>query len=398
LGLPTIEQLTEPQSVDDVLAFLLNQLQQSGIDTTAWGDGTAARDFAFAAAVFFSVRTDITVEIAKGGFLDLATKNMLTLFADSHYDVQRDEAIRTEGYMQLVADDTASLPQDITAGEQVVIDRQSRQTYRIEESGTVDTEGDPVQFFVRAEEAGEAGNIGYDIGTLELQTPINGISVTNQHNYPAQTATDDTWITQAGADEQSDDELRTECRTKWATLAIVAGPHDIYVFWAIKASEAVTRVQVDDQDATGTGKVTVYLAGAQGASDSAVVAAVDKYINGDDAGNPRRAPIGATVTIQPASDMVVALIVTVAARASYVPDINASVKDALENYFKTVDVGGTKVEPLVQEGYVLLGRLQAVANSVEGVINVTFNVTQDIPVPKGYVPTPFLTFASPIPV
>lgn len=402
---PTIEQLSEILSVDEAEEFLLKKAQQHEIDITAWGDGAAARDLLFSCAAFFADRTRVTAAIAAGGYNDTAEDDWLTIFSLSHYGNLRFPAVHAQGYMQLTADAGASLPQSFTAGEQVIVDTQTGNTYRLASGGTINTAGDSLQVLVKAEVAGVSHNIGLNTTTLELQTAISGITVTNGANPP--TTEVDSWFTVEGSDEETDTALKARNRSKWATLAIASGPRDVYEYWARTAAPAVTRVQVDDEDATGTGNVGVYLAGSglaagvtSAASDAATVAKVNDYINGNvGSGMPRRAPIGATVTIQAATDQRVDLIIDIYYLAAYGElQVAEGVNQAIADYFATIPVGGTKTDPSAQDGFVLLGQVYNAAAAVDGVINVTFFPTTDISVPKGNVAYPNLIIRSANPV
>src|SRR5690606_40345175 len=74
---------------------------------------------------------------------------------------------------------------------------------------------------------------------------------------------DGTWSTVQGANEECDDSLRMRCRGKWTTIA-AQPPLDTYSLWALKASNEVRRVSVDDRNPLGPGSLVVYLAGDDG--------------------------------------------------------------------------------------------------------------------------------------
>jgi phage-related baseplate assembly protein len=399
---PTIEQLSEILSLDEAEEFLIEQLRKHEIDITAWGDGTAARDIAFACAAFFADRTRVTALIARGGYNQTAEGDWLTVFSDSHYDNQRLQAVRTEGYVQLTAGSDASLPIDIVAGEQVVVDRNTGLTYRIDSAGTIVDPLVAYQFLLKAEVAGADGNVGTQLATsttstLELQTPISGVTLTNFPNPPLTPV--ESWLTVEGANEESDLKLKVRNTSKWATLAFATGPRDAYIYWALLAAEAVTRVQVDDQDATGTGNVGVYLATVTGGADAASVTDVNDYVNGNAGlGIVRRVPIGSTVTIQSATDIPIAISVVIICEAAYQDGIAVAVTEAIEDYFALVPIGGTKVDPLDFGGFLLIGQVYRSAAAVPGVVNLTFSPAVNQSIPKGFVAIPQITIADVVPV
>src|SRR5690606_696186 len=82
-----------------------------------------------------------------------------------------------------------------------------------------------------AEEPGDDYNLAN--GTLTVMvTPLAGVTVANPDPGTG------TWITQTGADEESDPELRERCRNKWSTLG-TGSTEDSYEFWAKQASNEV---------------------------------------------------------------------------------------------------------------------------------------------------------------
>src|SRR5690606_26002806 len=128
-------------------------------------------------------------------------------------------------------------------------------------------DGGSVQATVRAESAGSAFNVGnFTIQTLV--TPLPGVTVSNPPG------SDGTWITVQGANEESDDSLRMRCRGKCMMIAS-RRPCNTYSFWALNASNEVTRVSVDARNPLGPGSLVVYLAGDDGPVSAEAVDEVD---------------------------------------------------------------------------------------------------------------------------
>ena len=380
MAAPTVAQLVETQPTAEVLAEFLHLLETAGVDVTAWDVDTAAYAFAWASAAFFSDRTKITASIARSGFVDLATEDWLTYLSASHYQNAREPAVRTVGEMQLTPDASASLPNVIAAGDVVVKQPSTGVTLRNTTGATLTVAGTPVIFTFQAEVAGLSGNVplnAQNLSDLELQTPIPGVTVSN----PAITGTSD-WKTTVGADQESDERLRTRNRTKWATLAYATGPKDAYVAWALEAAPSVTRVQVDDQDATATGNVVVYLASDTGGAAGAAVDAVDDYINGD-AGPPfipARKPICATVAIQSAVpfDPPIYVAGDLYVEGRYVDGIVEKVDDVVNEFFKTIPIGGFREDPFALTGKLYANHVYAEIAKIPGIQNVIFKTTVGI--------------------
>jgi len=83
------------------------------------------------------------------------------------------------------------------------------------------------------------------------------------------------WISQAGADVESDDRLRVRCQDAWPTLSQTSStPAQALEGWALDASSQVTQA-LAQPDGTVPGQIDLYLAGPAGAVTADVVTAVD---------------------------------------------------------------------------------------------------------------------------
>ncbi|MGW8285745.1 MAG: baseplate J/gp47 family protein [Candidatus Deferrimicrobiaceae bacterium] len=393
MAAPTVAQLTEVADTDAMTTQILTWLNASGADinTDAWDEDASLRAVVFACAAFFADRTRITAALANGMYIDYATGGWLTVLAASHYQLDRYEASRTVGDMNLTPDATASLPTSIAIGEIVVVDSVDQQTYRNTTSGTLSTAGVAVSFTFQSEVAGSATVRSTGISTLALQTPISGVTVSN----PAISGTT-SWMSTQGADKETDAALQSRCKARWGTISIAGGPRSAYEYWARTADSAVTRVQVDDSDPTGTGQVGVYVADDSGAPSASVVTNVDEYINGNGTTIEARHPIGATVTVAAATPVSVSITGSVIVSGQYAATIQDDIEDAFNAFFQGVPIGGTKISAGASSGYVLLGQLYEAVNAVEGVVNFVFTAPlADVALAQGEVAVPdtYPTFA-----
>lgn len=122
---------------------------------------------------------------------------------------------------------------------------------------------------VIAEAFGRAYNV--DVGSIiELRTFIQGIdAVTNET----------TWITTAGADEESDADLRRRCMLAWENL-VQGGTAAAYQSWALSVP-GVKSVFIDSSQPRGAGTVDVYVMDQSGppGPQSPILASVQTVIN-----------------------------------------------------------------------------------------------------------------------
>jgi uncharacterized phage protein gp47/JayE len=145
----------------------------------------------------------------------------------------------------------------------------------------------------------------------------------------------------------------------------------------MEASDAVTRVWVDDLNPRGAGSIDVIIAGVGGALPGAVATTVKSYINGGIDGIYRR-PLSANLDVISATNYTVNVTGTLYSHASYdLTAIQTVVHAAVVTYISTVAVGGT----------VLLAELYRTIMAVEGVRNVQLTApVADVTVTAGQVP------------
>lgn len=357
----SIEQLTTPVTEAEALEDHLDILESLNFPARSWQSGSTPRTLVQLSARLRANASTLITSIAAGGFNELATGGWLTLLSLSHYQNVRLVEVRTRGDVYLECA-SGSGPYTKAVGTVVVKDASTGQAYRNVDGFTLSSSA-AVTVLFEAEEAGEAGNVGDgDIDTLVTSmagVTVNGTPVTD-------------WIDVtggvSGADEETDPELRTRNRNKWATLGI-GGPKQAYKTWALEALSTVTRVGVDDTNAAGTGVVGVYLADSTGGTPDTGNAVRDYLLGTDGVG---RHPLGPAPTVAAATEAPVT--VTYAATydsAVYASDAAAvaAVDAAIIAYFASVPVGGVSESG----GTVLpLGSLYAAAIATTGIVNVVF--------------------------
>lgn len=159
------------------------------------------------------------------------------------------------------------------------IEYQTTEKYTIGEDGTARVQ-------ITAVEAGPKGNVPANTVTL-MMTPIKGItSITNEANITG------------GTEVESDDELRNRImEIDAASEASFVGSDGDYKRWAEEVPGVGTALVMPEWAGPGTVKVVVIDANGQPANTAIIAAVYDNIMSPGDR-LQRKAPIGATVTIE----------------------------------------------------------------------------------------------------
>lgn len=292
--MPTVAltDLVKIATKDEVLDTLVGFLKLGEFPTTSWASGSVPRELVEKFALLGSNWSSLVSKIAKGGLLELAEGDWLTLYAASSYGLIRNDAVFAEG--EIVFTDAGGAPITWAAGD-LIAESTTGTRFVNTTGGTLNAAGTLTMSF-RAESAGSAYN-ATDNTITTLATPVAGVTLTN-----APIGSTGTWLTTSGTDEESDSALRERCRTQWGAIGS-GGNADAYRYWARNASTQVTRVSVVE-NYPSAGKVTVFLAGSTGTVSASVVTAVNTYVQ-------TRRPLTVTVYVYGASTIAVTLAGTV---------------------------------------------------------------------------------------
>lgn len=363
MAVPTFDELIAPLTEDQVLAAELQTAALLQLPVTAWQPGGVVREVLEINATVLANQTQASQLAVRGGFLDYATRDWLTLNADQKFDVQRIEATFASGVLTLTNSGPTSYvlaPGDVRAiqaglvtsfGPPVVRDPISGpgagKTYTSISGGTLPAQsgGVPGTLGVQmvADEAGadSTAPAGY---VSALATPLSGVTCANA----------DTW---AGTDEESDPSLIARCRASWARVT-PNGPKDAYTFYALSASlpdgssAGATRVLVLQQDGT----IVVYCASPSGALPGAVGTPGTALWAVDQAIQANCVPTGLAAATLSAVDYTVPVSVTVYLRPGTTfsnDQVRAAVQSAMTAFFEVVPIGGYKVAELPIPGIFL---------------------------------------------
>jgi hypothetical protein len=367
MPLLSIEDLVTPMTRAQVENLLLDIGTTLGLQTRAWQPLGMARTIIATVAQKIADLTLITTEIAKGGFLDLASPAWQRLVAFYVYNVQYIAAAPATG-TETVTNSTGS---NITfaLGALHVANAITGKTYTNQAGFTVNASSS-LDFAISSDEVGTASNAAPGQITV-MVTPLPGVTVTNAAAV-------------LGTDDEAPSALSARCKAKLAALS-PNGPKDAYNFVAKSAptSAPITRTNVV-LDVT-TGVVTVYVATADGPPTGGDVAIVDAQIQA------LAVPVAVTATTVGATAHAVAFTLRVWLKGSTLTNTQAAgvISDAIATYMSTVPIGGT-VLPGTTQGYVFLDAIVAAAfAALPGVVvnAVIDSPLADVAIAANEVPT-----------
>jgi len=246
----TLDELTTALTADEVEEAIYNALGVRKAATTAWKTGAVVRTIIAGVAIVLAALSNLQAAVARGGFLELATEDWLTLLAEYVFGVARIDATFATGDVTFT--NTSASVYSGGADDLIVQNSTTEATYRSTGSWTIPA-GGSATIEVKAVEAGsdstsEATKIDALVTTLTGVTCSNAAAI-------------------VGADEEEDAALRTRCLQRTGALSPM-GPADAYGYAARNAVTAdgdaigVTRVATE---APGDGSVNVWVATASGA-------------------------------------------------------------------------------------------------------------------------------------
>lgn len=310
-----------------VLAKGLAIAEGLGLPVTTWRTGDPTKSlYSFLARILAGDDSDpsekglsgIIQGYGQSAVLSLATRNWLTVLAKEVYGVDR--VLATPATSTVTLHNVFGGLYVLDPGDVTVQCSSSGATYHTTSGGTLSA-GVTLSFSVVADLDGSDGSAPTD-GIDTLVTSLIGVVVT------ASTAA-------IGVDEQSDPELRAQCR---ATLGALSpnGPADAYEFVArnplLTGVTDITRARAIDFGG-GDGTVFIYLASATGlvapASSLAAQSAIDIWAT----------PLAVTAFVEDASLQIVNVTATITGTG--IPaDFQARIAAALGTAIAEFDIAG----------------------------------------------------------
>lgn len=187
---------------------------------------------------------------------------------------------------------------------------------------------------IKAIEIGAKYNVPAN-AIVEIPIKINGItSVTNENS------------TTSGTDTETSENLLERIISKEREESSSGNIYD-YEKWALQVS-GVEYVKVKplwnkENGMNGNGTIKVIVAGNNGVElDDTIVQKVKDYIDPEDGYGNGKAPIGATITVVSVTPLKidVNIIGLTVVDGFDIDDVKNNIKEALDDYFKTIPVGG----------------------------------------------------------
>lgn len=262
-----LSELLRPKSeaewLDRLLGYAMGDPSLKRLPVSDFEPGGDARTFLQLIARGQAEADAQRVSLGNSGFLSTASGEWLDAKVLSDYQLTRKGSVFAEVRLTLTA--LAGVgPYDLRAGE-FHVETAAGLRFTLAESGTVPVGGN-VGLVFRAESPGAAYNV--TAGTITRQvTPLPGLSVTN-----AATGS----VVTAGADEETDDQLRTRAALRWAERGGGATA-SAFAYWALTAHPSITKVRVLDQNPRGQGTLDVVVWG-DGNPGTFPVQAANDYI------------------------------------------------------------------------------------------------------------------------
>lgn len=331
---------TKEEAWDALLAFL----ESAGFPVTSWEDGSVPKTLTEGEAEAYADLSAVVAAIAKGGYLDTAPSAWLTFLAQDIYGLPRKAAVQTKGTFRLT--DAGGGPHTFTAGE-LIVTSSSGLRYRNSAGGTVPLSGTLDATF-EAEATGATYNLPTD-ATLTLTTSLPTVTVTNPGLLGG------SWITQQGANEESDASLRTRCQARWPATTYMLSTAATYQAAALTASAEVTKVKVFPNDPE-PGQVKVVLAGTSGAVSGGAVSDVEAYIED-------RLPLCVNASVVSAANLAITVTAELQCQAAYASAVLAQAEAALAALQAALDIGATVYRSALIEALM----------SPDGLVNVSLS-------------------------
>jgi hypothetical protein len=323
----SIDDLITPLETEELKASVYAALAVTGVTTTTWKPGAVVRTIIAVVCAILHALSVLVSNIARSGFLSLASGVWLALKARYDYNEEKRFAEFAAGtvYVSNSSGGIYSLdPDDLEVASSV-----TGKSYRNTQAVVIGALASNVAVAVSAVEAGAASSALP--GEIDrVVSAFNGLTVTNTN-------------TLVGLDDESDTQLQSRCSAKLGSLS-PNGPSDAYDYVAKSAkrsdgtSVGVTRVRTK---ADGMGGIDIYCATASGALTAPDLAYVDTAVN------TQAEPLGITSRVHSATELPVDISYSIwcyNTTGLTEAQIRDAVRDALIAYIAGQNVGGNEIE------------------------------------------------------
>lgn len=373
----SLRQLLTGVTVDQVRTGFLGLLDGFGFQATSWQATSAARILVEAISTVMSDATFAIVDIASSMHAGLASGPYADQLGTFTFNLPRVQATPAQGVM-LFTSSAAAPAHTFAANSLLVADSPAddANTFTVVTGGTINP-GTTLAVNVIAATPGTASNSPTNLTTLELRTPLVGVSVTNPPQPPATPV--NTWITASGTDSETDGiggRYNARMIGRWDRIS-PNNTEGAYRAWALEALPALSRLIVRQSNSEGGIRITG--ATVTGGLSGGQITTITNYINGVSDGVGRRPVNDVLVVASAVSVLTPTLTVALVVHSPFSADAIARVTAALLALQAELPIGG-KFLPGASFGAVLLSDLYAACMAVEGIVNVTFlSFSTDIP-------------------
>lgn len=363
--------LISKKFLSDWKTTIINISTLVGFKVTNWAEGGFTRTLMALFATMYTTGSDIVRQLAASAFLDTAEGDWLKFLAKEVFGVDAIEATFAAADKALTLTNTGGGLFTFAPGD-IIAKNGANKTYRNTSGGTLPPgPGTTLTVDLIAEEAGSGSSAA--VGTItELVTAFLGVTCTNT-------------IALVGLDEEEPEDLRRRCRDSVAAGS-VGGPEKAYEYWARSATRpdgspiGVTRVS--PQPPTGSGSITIYIAGASGAISPTDVAYVQQTFD------EKVTPYGLNAIAVSATNRSVTVPCTIwipAVLGLSTADAQQAVFDALQAYVQRLPIGGVVIPPAAGTIYwrALLG---IVEGSIPGMLKAQLSSEVDVVLAVNEVP------------
>lgn len=323
-----IDQLLQEQTEEQVLQSFIDILVASGIPADKWRKAGTARTILRVVARTYAGFTHVMSQFIRFGFLETAEDKWLTELAFFVYGVTRVEATFATGELTLT--NSGGGLYTLTAGTYQVRNPDTGKVYTNVAGFTINP-SETLTIDIVAVETGSASSSPPDTITEQV-TQLLGVSVTNAASV-------------IGTDQQSDVDLRQECKSKLGALSL-RGPRGAYEY-AVRSALRLDSSPVDInrfsvQPDPDTGVVDVYVASPSGPPTTEDVDAVTANIEAV------ARPDTVTVNVIAATPVGLVGSYTVWVKRTdglSASDVEDQVNDALDAAISLYPIGGIKKPP-----------------------------------------------------
>lgn len=359
--MPELPEYLQDQTFEAILQRMLNALP-ADLDKSEGGfiyDALAPVVAELAQAAIWAQ------EVLRRGFAETTFGEYLTMRAAEHGVIRR-PAVKATGHVLFTGTPGTIIP----AGTQIstVSSETSPAIFFVTKNEAVIDESGTVTVEIEAVEPGVNGNVA--AGTIVmLSEPINGVtSVTN----PTPTS--------GGMDEEDDATLLARFLQK-VRLPGTSGNKADYINWALEVPGVGGMQVLPLWNGPGTVKIVLLGTDKKPASPQVVQAAID-YIAPNPAMGEGKAPIGADVTIVPATPVEVNISATVTLTGTKtLQEMQEAFEKAIDDYLASLAFSS---DPTVR--YVLIGSILLDIEGVQDYSNLLVNGgTANIPIAEDEV-------------